>query len=211
MQRIGCLALCTVTGIILSGCMNPRGYPDYTASGAVAGAATGAIIGGMSRHPGPAGVAGMAVGAVVGSIIGSELDQAQAARLRDQAPQTMRRVEESQPLTPGDVVSLTKAGVGDELIIKHIRQSRTIFRLKSGEIVELKEARVSEAVLDCMLDTVAELHPPEGQYPTGTVVQRSVIVAPGPEVIYVGGRWLWPDYGWDWHDGYWRRPHPPGR
>lgn len=212
MQPISYLALCMVTGITLAGCANPQGRPDYTASGALAGAATGAIIGGMGHHPGPAGVAGVAVGAVVGSIIGSGIDQAQEARLRAQAPQTMRRVEESQPLTIGDIVALTKAGVGDDLIIKQIRLSRTIFRLKSGEIIELRDAGVSEPVVDCMLDTLADFQHTDGINRSEAMAGNQVIIAPGPEFIWVGGRWIWYPNDWVRHDDYWRRPmHPPGR
>ena len=211
MKRYSYFALCTLAGISLAGCMTPQGHPDYTASGALAGAATGAIIGNMGHHRGPAGLAGAAMGAVVGGIIGSGMDDAQAAQLRAQSPQTMRRVEESQPLTPADIISLVQAGIGDDLIIKQIGNSRTIFRLKSAEIIELKQAGVSEAVIDCMIDTLAEFQADE-ENTTETVVRQQVIIAPGPDFIWVGGRWLWHDDGWVWHDGHWRRPlHPQGR
>ena len=212
MKRYSYLALCTLTGMSLVGCMTPQGHPDYTASGALAGAAAGAIIGNSGHPRGPAGLAGAAMGAVVGGIIGSGMDDAQAAQLRAQSPQTMRRLEERRPLTPDDIISLVQAGVGDDLIIKQIGNSRTIFHLKSAEIIELKQAGVSEAVIDCMIDTLADFQAAGEDNKTEAVVRQQVIIAPGPDFIWVGGRWLWHDDGWVWHDGHWHRPgHPHGR
>ena len=95
MKRYRCLSLAAIVGLATVGCMAPSGQPDYTASGALAGGATGAIIGSMARGPGPAPLVGAAVGAVVGGLIGHGMDQAQEAQLRVQAPQTLQRVEQS--------------------------------------------------------------------------------------------------------------------
>lgn len=49
MKWYGYFLAITVVGILVTGCMSHQGQPDNTASGALAGGATGAIIGSMAR------------------------------------------------------------------------------------------------------------------------------------------------------------------
>ena len=211
MKRYHYALVFALAGIMLTGCMSPQGRPDYTASGALAGGATGAMIGSMGRHPGPAGVVGAAVGAVVGGIIGHGMDQEQEAHLRAQSPQTIQRIEQSQPLAIADVISLVKAGVSDDLVISQIRHSRTIYHLRSAEIIELKNTGISEKIIDFMINTPVEVGSTEvagavGNAPPQLIVEQ-VVVAPGREYVWVGGEWFLYGDRWIWHHGYWNRPH----
>jgi outer membrane lipoprotein SlyB len=143
--------------ISVASCMSPQGRPDYTASGALAGGATGAVLGSLSRHPGSGALVGGAVGAVVGGLIGHGMDQAQEEQLRAQAPKTLQRVEEGQPLTVMDVQALVKAEISDDLIISQIRNSRTIYHLTTADIIALKNAGVSERIIDFMINTPTQI------------------------------------------------------
>lgn len=215
MKRHGYLLVYALVGISLTGCMSPQGRPDYTASGALAGAATGAIIGSTARHPGPAGAVGAAVGALVGGLIGHGLDQEQEAQLRAQYPQTLQRVEQSQPLTVADVESLVRARVGDDLVISQIRNSRTVYQLKTADIIHLKNAGVSEKIIDFMINTQSEIPSTAVSGVIGNVppalVPEPIVVAPGPGYFWIGGTWLWAGDHWGWRRGYWHRPrHPYG-
>jgi hypothetical protein len=202
-----------VVGISLTGCIGPQGRPDYTASGGLAGGATGAFIGSMARHPGDGALVGGAVGAVIGGLIGHGMDQEQEAQLQAQAPQTLQRVEQGQPLTIADVESLVRAGIGDDLVISQIRNSRTIYHLNTADILGLKNAGVSERVIDFMINTPTQVRSTEvvgviGPNPPAPVIEP-VIVAPGPDYVWVGGTWLWFGDRWLWRSGYWHRPlHP---
>ncbi len=214
MKRYHYALVLALAGIMLTGCMSPQGRPDYTASGALAGGATGAMIGSMGRHPNPAGVVGAAVGAVVGGIIGHGLDHDQEAHLRTQSPQTIQRIEQSQPLAIADIISLVKAGVSDDLVITQIRYSRTIYHLRSGEIIELKNTGVSEKIIDFMINTPAEVRSTEvigaaGNAPPPPVVEQ-IVVTPGREYVLVEGGWFWYGDRWIWRHGYWNRPHSYG-
>ena len=60
--------------------------------------------------------------------------------MRAQAPQTMQRVEQGQPLTVPDVKALVNAGISDDLIISQIRNSRTVYRLTTADIIDLKNS-----------------------------------------------------------------------
>ena len=217
MKRYGCLLSLALAGISTTGCMSPTGRPDYTASGALGGAATGAIVGSMARNPGPGSLVGAAIGAVAGGLIGHGMDQAQEAQLRAQAPETMQRVEQSQPLTVADVKALSKAGIGDDLVLSQIRNSRTVYHLSTADIVDLKAAGVSERIIDFMINTPTQIQSAQvagvvGATPPQPVVEQ-VVVDPGPEYFWVGGAWVWFGDRWLWHPGYWHRPmhpHPYG-
>jgi hypothetical protein len=213
MKRCGYLAVVAVAGLSIAGCYYPQGQPDNTASGALAGGATGAIIGSMGRHPGPGALVGGVVGALIGGIVGHGMDQAQEARLRAQAPQTMQRIEQGQPLAVADVESLAKAGIGDDLIISQIRNSRTVYHLTTADIIALKDAGVSNKIIDYMINTPTQI----GSAGEGGVVgiappaplPETIVEAPGPDYVWVGGAWVWLGGRWVWHPGYWHRPMHP--
>ncbi|MBM3861787.1 MAG: hypothetical protein FJ395_19360 [Verrucomicrobia bacterium] len=59
----------------------------------------------------------------------------------------------TQPLGVSDIKALTKAEISDEVIISQIRNSRTVFRLTTAEIIDLKESGVSQRVIDAMINT----------------------------------------------------------
>jgi outer membrane lipoprotein SlyB len=213
MKRYGYLLMVAVVGILAAGCISPQGRPDYTASGGLAGGATGAIIGSMGRHSGPGALVGGAVGAVVGGLIGHGMDQEQEAQLRAQAPQTLQRVEQSQPLTVEDVKSLVRARISDDLVISQIRNSRTVYHLNTADILSLKSAGVSERIIDFMINTPTQIQSAEvvgviGPTPPAPIVEP-VIMAPGPDYVWVAGTWLLLGDRWIWHSGYWHRPMHP--
>jgi hypothetical protein len=213
MKRSVYLLVVAVVTLSAAGCYTPQGRPDYTASGALAGGATGAIVGSMAHAPGAGALVGGAVGALVGGLVGHGMDQAQEAQLRSQAPQTLERVEQGQPLTVADVQSLVKAGISDDLVISQIRNSRTVYRLTTADIIALKNAGVSEKIIDYMINTPTQI--PSAQV-VGVVgatppppPPETVVVAPGPDFVWVGGTWLWFGSRWAWRPGYWHRPvHP---
>lgn len=208
MKRSAYLFMVIITGIslLLAGCMTPQGRTDYTASGALAGGATGAIVGGLARHPG----VGALAGAVIGGIIGHGMDQAQEEQLRAQAPQTLQRVEQGQPLTVADVEELVRAGISDDLIISQIRNSRTVYYLTATDIIALRNAGVSDRVIDFMINTPSQIGSEQVSAVIGPAppapLPEPLVVAPGPDYVWVGGTWVWFGDRWNWHHGYWYRP-----
>jgi uncharacterized protein YcfJ len=156
--------------ILAFGCYTPEGNPDRTASGALAGGAigagTGAIIGSASHNAGAGALIGGAIGALTGGIIGNAMDQQQRETLARQYPQTMQRVDQGQPLGLADIKALAKSGVGDDIIISQIRNSRTVYRLSTAEIIDLKDSGVSERVIDFMINTPG-MYPPPPPPPRG--------------------------------------------
>lgn len=215
MKRYGNILMGTVLGLSTAGCFSPQGQPDYTASGALGGAAAGAIVGSTARHAGPGALVGGAVGAVVGGLIGHGMDQAQQQRLQAQAPQTWRHIEQSQPLEVADVKALAKAGVSDDLIISQIHNSRTVYHLGTSDIIALKTAGVSERVIDFMINTPssAVATPPTASVASEPVVPtpvtETVVVSPGPGYVLIPGEWVWYWGHWVWSGAHWAVPPYP--
>ena len=203
--------------VVLTGCETPYGTPDRTATGALMGGAigatSGALIGGGRGRGGGGGGAliGGAIGAIAGALIGNSQDQDEQARLRRQAPQTYVRVEQGHPLSVADVKALAQAGIGDELIISQVRNSHTVFHLSSADIIDLKNAGVSEKVIDFLIETPSTTAGTEAAHDVVVasapppLPPESVVVAPGPDYVWVGGDWVW-NGRWVWVGGHWIVP-----
>ena len=52
-----------------------------------------------------------------------------------------------------DVKALSKAGLSDEVIISHIRNSGAVYHLRTAEIIDLKNSGLSDKVIDFMINT----------------------------------------------------------
>jgi len=143
--------------VLLTGCVNPDGSPNNTGSGAIIGGAMGALTGaaiGGRGHAGPDALIGMAAGAVAGGLIGNAADREQEARLQAQAPRTyIVDAGPSRPTSVAEVKALVKAGVSDDIIISQIRNTRTIYHLTSTDVIGLRDAGVSDNVLNFMIRT----------------------------------------------------------
>jgi len=207
------------SAVVLTGCVSPNGEPDNTGSGALIGAGTGALIGGASGRGGGGALIGAAVGAVAGGLIGHSMDQEQQARLRQQAPQTYVRVDQGQPLGVADVKALARSGINDDVIISQIRNSHTVYHLSAADIIDLRDAGVSNQVIDFMINTPSSIGATSGVYApqTSTVVVaeppppapvETVVVAPGPDYVWIDGEWVW-NGRWFWVGGHWGYPPYP--
>jgi outer membrane lipoprotein SlyB len=205
----------SVSAVVLTGCVNPDGSQNNTGSGALIGGAfgalTGAAIGG--RHNGGAdALIGAAAGALAGGLIGNSADREQEARLKAQAPQTYVKVDQGAPLAVADVKALAKAGVSEDVIINQISNSRTIYHLSAPDIIDLRDAGVSDKVVNYMIDTPATVGANSAatsevvvQQPPPPAPVETVVVAPGPGYTWIGGEWIWAG-GWVWRAGYWGLP-----
>lgn len=66
-----------------------------------------------------------------------------------------RPKQDKNPMTVSDVVALSKAGVGDSVIIAQMHATQSAFALSNQEIIDLKNAGVSEKVIAAMIKTNA--------------------------------------------------------
>jgi len=208
------LGLSVLTAVIvLTGCETPYGTPDRTGTGALAGAGIGAFSGAVlgGRHAGEGALIGGAVGAITGGLIGHSLDQQEQERLRVQAPVTYTRVEQGQPLAVADIKAMVSSQVGDEVIISQIQNTHSIYHLSAADIIDLKNAGVSEKLIQYMINTPSAVTPTlQTIVADGPPLPRNdpVIVAPGPGYVWIPGAWEWQGR-WVWVGGYWATPPHP--
>jgi hypothetical protein len=57
------------------------------------------------------------------------------------------------PLTQSDIISMVKAGMGDEDIMRRIDDTHTVFRLSSEDVMRLRQEGVSDRIVNYMLET----------------------------------------------------------
>lgn len=86
-------------------------------------------------------------------------------------------------LTLAQIKEMTARGVSDETILSALRASRAVYRLTSQDVLDLQEAKVSQAVIDYLLST------PQ-LYAQQTPVRYRYYYYPPP--------WPYP-YWYDWH------------
>jgi uncharacterized protein YcfJ len=201
--------------VLVAGCQTPDGRVDNTGTGALIGAGTGAFMGAVAggpRNGGGGALIGAAAGAIAGGLIGHLVDQDQERRLRDQAPQTYDRVDQGTPLSLADVKALAKAGIAEDVIINQIRNSRTIFHLSANDIIDLRDAGLTDKVINYLINTPASVIADQPKYvpqPPPPPPAETVIVTPGPGHVWCGGEWVWGVGGWHWRAGYWALPPRP--
>ena len=202
--------------VVLTGCVNPNGTQNNTGSGALIGAGTGALIGGANGRGGEGALVGAAIGLLAGGLIGNSIDQDQQARLRQQAPQTYVRVDQGQPLNVADVKALAAAGVGDNVIISQICNSHTVYHLNAADIIDLRNAGVSNPVIDFMINTPSSISGASAAQTSTVLVAQpppappaeTIVVAPGPDYVWIDGEWAW-NGQWIWVAGRWGYPPHP--
>jgi uncharacterized protein YcfJ len=203
--------------VAVTGCYNPDGTQNNTASGALAGgafgAATGAIIGGR-HNAGEGALIGAAAGSVLGAIIGNSADQQQAAaRLREQNRETYLRAQQGTPLSVADVKALSKAGLADDTIIAQINNSHTVYHLSNPDLIDLQSAGVSQRIITYMINTASAINPAATAVAVASAPPPPPVEVmtpmPGPGYVWTNGEWVW-NGGWYWSAGYWALPPYPG-
>jgi len=133
--------------IFLVGCESKAGTGALV--GGAAGVGAGALI-----SPTPQGaLIGGAVGAATGAIIGASLDSDDREVMQQNSPDTVDRIDHGQQLKLDDVKEMSKNGLSDNVIIGQIQSTKSVYYLSTNEIIDLKNAGVSQRVIDYMIQT----------------------------------------------------------
>ena len=102
-QRIVGTAILSLA-LVLTGCVNPDGSQNNTASGALIGGALGALTGaavGGRHHGAQDALIGAVAGVVAGAVIGSVMDHVNAeqrAKLQQTSPQTLQTIQHNDQI-----------------------------------------------------------------------------------------------------------------
>jgi hypothetical protein len=137
--------------------------------GGLAGAAVGAVIGDKGDNETAGALIGGAVGAVAGGAIGDQKDrriqqqhyhhhqtrhyqqQLSAQQAQQQATvdwQTQQQI--ARAVSMEDVVTMVRRGLGEATVMQYVRVNGVRHRLSVGDIINLHQQGVSEAVINAM-------------------------------------------------------------
>ncbi len=139
------LAITAIGLITFCGCESKAGTGAIV--GGVVGAGTGALIGGA-----PGAAIGAGAGIVGGAVVGAALDSSDRNRIEQRSPDTMRRYDRNQKLNLNDIKSLSQSGISNDKIIGMIQQTNSHYNLTTSQVIELKNAGVSQKVIDYMIN-----------------------------------------------------------
>ncbi len=209
-----------------------------TRDGAVLGGVGGAVIGGIIGHQNdetPEGaLIGGAVGAVAGGLIGNARDKAERDRYYQMQQQqqwnqqrhTHYNTYRSTPtrtttvvpagVTIADVLSMTRNGVSESVIVNHIYTTGVQRRIDTNEIIMLHQQGVSENVINAlqqapMRGTFAGNTTLSGQATTTVVTPQGgtvIVQEPGTSTIYSRPNYNQPPYS---QPSYLRPSYPTRR
>lgn len=138
-----------IVAVSAVGCYSPYHTDRGALLGGLLGAGTGAVIGEALDNPGAGAAIGAGVGALTGAAVGQELDDMEA-RNRAMIEQQLGRQVAATAVTVDDAVTMTRAGVDDELIINHVRAHGVAAPLQASQLIYLQQQGVSTRVISAM-------------------------------------------------------------
>jgi len=153
-----------------TGCQSPYRADRGAFVGGILGAVPGAIIGDQLGNAGAGAAIGAGVGALGGAAFGSELDKIEAQNRAMIAAKLGREVPPGR-VSFDDVITMTRAGVDDELIVNHIRAHGMISPPGTSDLIRLKENNVNTVVIKAMQE------PPRAKA-SGPIVVRETVPPP---------------------------------
>jgi WXXGXW repeat (2 copies) len=119
-----------------------------------------------------------------------------------------------------EVLKMAAAGIGPEVMLSYIQNTKADFQLDADDIIALKDAKVEASVIQAMLthDTSGKaagvastseakqsaVNPDPAAPPVP--LDEVVPVAPSPMYVWAPGYWSWDGATWLWVYGSWR-PH----
>ena len=146
LEKLSPLVLIGCVLTVLVSCRSPYYADKGAAVGGVAGGLAGAALGDQSGNAAGGALVGTALGALTGAAIGDSMDA--EVGYRQAAYEAQQRL--ANAVSTSDVISMTASGLGEDVIINHVRANGVRASLTPGEIIQLHENGVSENVINAM-------------------------------------------------------------
>lgn len=153
----------TVLFLLAAAGSTPANAQSRARDGATAGGVAGAIIGGIIGHQNDETPEGALIGGAVGALAGGLIGKSQDAELERQRyyqqqayyQQQQQLYAQQQAVTNSgvgvhDVVSMTRSGLSESLIISQLQAKGVQRRLEVSEIIALHQQGVSDTVISAM-------------------------------------------------------------
>lgn len=134
--------------VVGTGCKSPYHADKGAALGGLTGAAVGAAIGEHNDNPLAGALIGGVVGTITGNAIGESIDEDIARNNAIIEQHIGRRLAGATKLD--DVVAMTHAGLGDQVIVTHIQSHGVVQPPNAQDLIFLKQQGVSDVVLNAL-------------------------------------------------------------
>ncbi len=185
MNRLFVIAILVGTALPLSKANAQVQTQRGAAMGGLAGAVVGGIIGDKNNEAGAGAAIGGLVGAVTGGVLGNAADKQQTIDQQryyyQQQQRQLRNVEATQAaVSTADVVTMTRSGLSENVIINQIQQRGVQQRLEVSDIIALHQQGVTESVITAMQNSVTGVQ--RVARAEAPAVQPRV-VAPAPVIV----------------------------
>jgi len=185
-----------------AGCQSPYHADRGALFGGLTGAGVGALVGDAAGNAGAGAAIGAGLGALTGAAVGAEMDQMEAQN-RALIEQQLGRQVAPGAVTMDDVVTMSRAGVDDELIVTHIQKNGMVAPPQTHDLIYLNEQGVSTRVVKAM-----QAPPPR------PVRQATVVQSAPPPIILEEHHYGPPPYYWyppyRYHRYHYRGHRRPG-
>lgn len=155
---------CCVSSV---GCAQWQASEKGTIVGAAAGGALGSAIGKKSGNPITGAILGAIGGGIVGKSVGDGIEDRRALQQQQQYYQQPAYQSVPAGVSLDQVISLSRSGLSDEVIISHVESKGFSQTLTTNDLILLKNNGVSDRVIGALQRPVA--------VPAPTIVQPTVV------------------------------------
>lgn len=153
LTRPACIPVLACVGAViftsLTGCASPYHQDRGALFGGLTGAGVGALVGNALGEPLAGAAIGAGVGAITGAAVGQSLDDIEARNRAEIEARLGRRLAAGS-VTVDDVVSMTKAGLDEQVILTHVRVNGSARPLQPADLIYLQNNGVSSAVIQAL-------------------------------------------------------------
>jgi len=186
LQRFAVLGAALALGLT-TGCSSMNNTQKGAGIGGAIGAGVGTVVGAATGNPRTGLAAGTLIGGGIGALVGNDVDkqEKEQAELRQAALESQPIIG---PFSLQEVIDLSKQGVSDDVIINYIRQSKSTYHLSPQDLGMLKENKVSDRVVNEMVNSQSR--------PRVAIQQarQTVVIQEPPPVIYYERPYWGPHY-----------------
>ncbi|MFT5524670.1 MAG: outer membrane lipoprotein SlyB [Pirellulaceae bacterium] len=171
--------------LVASGCTHTD---TYRQQGTLVGGGLGALVGAAIGEHNNETLAGTAIGTAVGAMVGNTMGQTVDNDLARAQAITQQRIgrQLSSAVTTQDVIEMSRAQLGDEVIMTQIRANGVRQRPSVDDLIALRNSGVSNGVLTALQQAHPPVTSPVRRPPTVIVEERYVVPAVAPRSYWHG-------------------------
>ncbi|MGC1275870.1 MAG: hypothetical protein WBC44_19365 [Planctomycetaceae bacterium] len=172
-----------LTALAAAGCASPYHTDRGALFGGVMGAGLGAVAGAAVGDPLAGAAIGGVAGTMTGAVVGGAIDDVEA-RNRAEIAARLGRPAPIGAVTVPDVISMTQAGVSEDVIATHVHNHGLARPLNTNDLIYLQQNGVTPKVVQAMQASPAPVvagpttYPAAPPYVVGATPPPVVVVEP---------------------------------